>query len=269
MMRNKVTAVFVAAVVLLLGVAWATTWGDEPDTTVPSSTSAGPGITVPDTASALTSPTADVPASAFGSLWVITSLRGVPLDGPVLPTFTFRPDDTILGWDGCNEYVVSAEGVEQTAAGCLDGVVPVMAAPPFTFDSEFELSGANFTAERFDRTDLEAAPLEGSYRFDGASTIRLDPSATDTRGTSGPLVVEGASCSISSGGLWSIDGAQLRFDLARPECAVGDDPGPSRFDEWLLQVVFPGVSISFHGGPAAGLWTEQDRRVTRLTRPTP
>ncbi|MBI4935158.1 MAG: hypothetical protein HY828_14845 [Actinobacteria bacterium] len=248
----KVGAGFVAAAALLLAVVWMTSRDEDSDTVAPSPTSE-PGTTVVSD----TSPTAGVPASAFGPLWVITSLDGVPLDGPVLPTFTFMEDDTIFGWDGCNEYVVRAEGVEQTAAGCPDGVAPVMASPPFTFDSPSGLHTDRFTARTFEHVDGEAPPtlpFEGTYRFGEVGGFVLTPE--------GFVSLESRGCEIAVDVRWSVaNGNYLTFDFDTiPEC-YDLDP---EFAAWVERMKSFGAPFVLQDGPAAGMWTTTGDRVTRL-----
>jgi hypothetical protein len=243
---------FVVAAALLVVVAWMTTRGTEVDS-VPPSSSTERTTTLPSQGS----PTAGVPESAVDELWVVTSLDGELLPVPDLPTFTFRGDDTIFGWDGCNEYIVSADGVEQTAAGCPEGVVPVMASPPFTFDSQHELRTNRFTARPFQRQGDEPAagyPFEGRYRFGAVGGLVLTPG--------GFVSIESRGCEIGMEARWFVaNGNYLTFGFESiPECYDLD----SDFVAWLERMKSFGAPYIIHDGPASGLWTLIGDRVTRL-----
>jgi len=252
-------AVAVLAVVGVAGLA-----GQTHDTTEPSESIVTATSSAASSSSAPPTTTTPVPSTALGHLWVVTWIDGKAVRVHDMPNFVFTTADTLNGWDGCNTFSITPAGGGGTTAGCPEGVVAAPIHGPFTFDSEFELRTSRIVAERFDRTDLEAAPLEGYYRFGDAGTVRLNPS---TSGTAGGLEVDGAGCSIASGGIWSATGNVLQFDLARPECAVDDaSVAMNEFRVWLLQMGAPGAQFSVHDGPAGGLWTSNFGRVNRIVR---
>jgi len=243
-----------AVVAVVSAVAWVGTRDDRDVTVTPDSTA--PVTTEPAPSTTAGSPTAGVPSTALGQLWVVTTKAGLTVEGPDLPTFTFRADGTILGWDGCNQYVLSAEGVEQTAAGCLEGVVPVQAAPPYTFAGDSELTTPQFQAVRFgSSSEGDAAPVLGGHLLYG-----------DRGGFSlffgGVLTIDSNGCEIAHQGSWTLESGVLRFDLgAVPECYALD----VGFAEWLQQMERTGATIDSHAEPDALVWWARiGDRVTRL-----
>jgi hypothetical protein len=253
----RVWLVAAAAVVAVVGaVAWVGTRDDGDVTVTPDPTT--PVVTDPAPSTTSGSPTDGVLSTALGQLWVVTTKAGLAVEGPDLPTFTFRADGTILGWDGCNEYVVSAAGVEQTAAGCPEGVVPVQAAGPYTFTDDTALTTPEFQAVRFDvAADSVAAPFLGGHLQYG-----------DVGGFSlldgGVLTIDSDGCEIAVSGAWTVAGDQLRFDLpAIPECYALDEG----FAQWLQQMEDTGASIAYQPDFDGLVWLARvGDRVTRLVQ---
>ncbi len=248
-----------AAVVAVIGaVAFVGTRDDRDVTVTPDPTA--PGSTEPATSTTAGSPTEGVPSTALGQLWVVTTRAGVTIEGPDLPTFTFRADGTILGWDGCNQYAVSVEGVGQTAAGCPEGVVPVQAAPPYTFTDDFYLVTPEFEAVRFDvRAENVGAPsLGGHLRYGDVGGLSLS--------AAGVLSVDSNGCEIAVAGAWILEGDVLRFELPPiPECYALDP----EFAAWLQQMVDTGASLGFQPDFESWAWLARvDDRVTRLVQDT-
>jgi len=248
-----------AAVVAVVGaVAWVAARDDRDVTVSPDHTA--PVTTDPATSTTAGSPTAGVPSTALGQLWVVTTRAGLTVEGPDLPTFTFRADDTILGWDGCNQYVVSTEGVEQTAAGCPEGVVAVQAAPPYRFAGGVELTTPEFQAVRFgSSSEGDAAPVLGGHLLYG-----------DRGGLSlffgGVLTIDSNGCEIAVSGTWTLEGDVLRFDIGNvPECYALDP----LFAEWLQQMEDTGAEVAHHVEPDGLVWWARiGDRVTRLVPAT-
>ncbi len=254
----RVWAAAAAAVLVVLGVAGL---ASRRDGTAPVA-SAPPSTDAPSTVSSSVLPstvplslTEGLPSTVLGRLWVVTSVHGVPLQGPDLPTFTAHADGTISGWDGCNTYALEPGHSGSTAAPCPHGVVAVKAVGPFTMTSGADVTAPTFTAEMFDRQDVEAPPLARQYRFGDLGSLTLFDG--------GVLAVDGAGCSFGSVGTWTAN--PFRLDLPRTECAVGDPSAvPNDFRRWLQTATGAGLVYSFHDGPAGGLWTAVDGRVARL-----
>lgn len=244
-----------AAVVAVIGAVAVVGSRDDRDVTVtPDPT--GPVNTEPAPSTTAGSPTAGVPSTALGQLWVVTTKAGLTVEGPDLPTFTFRADDTIDGWDGCNQYAITADGGGASTAGCPEGVVPVMAAPPYTFTGDTDLTTPQFQAARFgSMADGDAAPdLGGHLRYGDVGGFSLF--------FGGVLTIDSNGCEIAHAGSWTLESGVLRFDLgAVPEC-YALDPG---FADWLQQMQRTGATIDSHSEPDALVWWARiGDRVTRL-----
>jgi hypothetical protein len=251
----RVWLVAAAAVVAVIGaVAWVGTRDDRDVTVTPDPTTPVVSDPVPSTTSG--SPTDGVPSTAFGQLWVVTTKAGLTVEGPDLPTFTFRADETIDGWDGCNQYFIEIGESGSTAAGCPEGVVPVMAAPPYTFDGDTALTTPEFQAVRFgSSSDADAAPVLSGHLLYG-----------DVGGFSlffgGVLTIDSNGCEIAHAASWTLESDVLRFDLGTvPECYALD----AGFAEWLQQMERTGATIDSHAEPDALVWWARiGDRVTRL-----
>ena len=245
-----------AAVVAVVGaVAWVGTRDDRDVTVTPDSTA--PVTTEPAPSTTAGSPTEGVPSTALGQLWVVTTRAGLTVEGPDLPTFTFRADDTIDGWDGCNQYFIQVGEGGSTAAGCPEGVVPVMAAPPYTFAGDSELTTPAFQAVRFDSatSDDTAAPdLSGRLLYGDRGGFSLF--------FGGVLTIDSNGCEIAHQGSWTLESGVLRLDVGNvPEC-YALDPG---FAEWLQQMGDTGAEVTHHVEPDGLVWWARiGDRVTRL-----
>ena len=248
-----------AAVVAVIGaVAFVGTRDDRDVTVTPESTA--PRTTEPAPSTTSGSPTAGVPSTALGQLWVVTTRAGLTVEGPDLPTFTFRADDTIDGWDGCNQYFIQIGQSGSTAAGCPEGVVPVMAAPPYTFAGDTELTTPQFQAVRFDAAseNLAAPDLGGHLLYGDRGGFSLF--------FGGGLRIDSNGCEIAHQASWTQEGDVFRFDVGTvPEC-YGLDP---QFAQWLQQMETTGAKFTYHLEPDGLVWWARiGDRVTRLAQAT-
>ena len=94
----------------------------------------------------------EVPSSALGRLWVVTSVHGQPWSNPVMPTFTLLSGGTITGQDGCGVYHVDENGNSEPSTPCDAVPEPVQVRRPFEFSSPElrHLTSEQVAAELFD-----------------------------------------------------------------------------------------------------------------------
>jgi hypothetical protein len=198
----------------------------------------------------------EVPPSALGRLWVVTSVHGQPWSNPVMPTFTLLSGGTITGQDGCGVYHVDENGNSEPSTPCDAVPEPVQVRRPFEFSSPEppRLTSEQVAAELFDLGEptvvTGALQFVGEYTYGGQATVSL---------RAGSVVVVTA-CGSRLFGIYSVVDGRMRFDLDRSAC----DDGGAGFAAWLRQMVTTGGRVRIHDGDARGLWIDVGGHVTRL-----